>query len=214
MNFNFKAVAPHELLPFIMVLESLSDNVFLVGGAVRDILLDKNPNDFDFVTDVPMDRLIEEFEAGGFTVSQTGVAHMVLNVGFRDTIVEISNFRKDKACDGRHAEVELGTIDDDAHRRDFTINALFLNTKTGEIVDPTGTGVADLKAKVLRFVGRPKDRIKEDFLRVFRFYRFVNKGFTPDPKSLKACREMFTEAHNRVAPERVRVELEKMAGIC
>lgn len=213
MNFDFKAVAPHQLLPFIMVLESLTDNVFLVGGAVRDILLDKQPNDFDFVCDVPMDKLIEEFEAGGFSVTQTGIAHLVLNVGFADTIVEISNFRKDKACDGRHAVVELGTIHDDAHRRDFTVNALFLNTKTGDVVDPTGHGVADLKDKVLRFVGKPKDRINEDFLRVFRFYRFVNKGFTPDPKSLKACREMFNEAHQRVAPERVRVELEKMSNI-
>ena len=213
MIFEFRDKLPLGIFPFMMVLESLTDSVYLVGGSVRDMLLGAHPNDFDFVTDVPMEQLIAEFEAGGFTVTQSGVAHLVLNVGFGDTIVEISNFRKDKACDGRHAVVELGTIDDDAHRRDFTINALFLNTKTGEVVDPTGNGVADLKAKVLRFVGKPKDRIREDYLRGWRAMRFASRGFKLEPKSLRAVREMWKEIYDNSTPERVRVELEKMAGI-
>lgn len=196
-----------------MVLDALSDNNFIVGGATRDFLSGKEPNDWDVVTDIPMDRLITVFEEGGFGVSQTGVAHLVLNVHLGDFIVEISNFRKDTSCDGRHAEVEIGTIDDDAHRRDFTVNALYINTKTNEVVDPTGLGITDLKANTLRFVGRPKDRILEDAIRIIRFYRFITKGFTPDPKSLRACRESFPIMYDHITPERFRVELEKMAGL-
>ena len=127
--------------------------------------------------------------------------------------VEISNFRKDTVCDGRHAEVEIGTIEDDAHRRDFTVNALYINTKTYEVVDPTGQGLTDLRTKVLRFVGRPKDRLKEDWLRGWRFMRFLKKGFVPDPKSLRVVREMWNEIYENSTPERVRMELEKMAGV-
>jgi poly(A) polymerase len=213
VKIDFKRTCPIKLFPIITVLNAFSDNNYVVGGATRDLLMGKTPNDYDIVTDIPMKRLIELFEDGGFEVSLTGVAHFVLNVHFSSYTVEVSNFRKDVVCDGRHAEVELGTIDDDAHRRDFTVNALYINTKTMELIDPTGMGMDDIKTRTLRFVGKPKDRIKEDYLRVIRFYRFVGRGFTPDPKSLKACREMFNEAYTSVAAERVRVEIEKIVGI-
>jgi len=206
----FEKHAPFKLLPFLMVLNAHSDNNFIVGGAVRDLLSGKMPNDYDVVTDIPMAELIVLFEEGGFKVKQTGVAHFVLNVYLDGYEVEISNFRKDLVCDGRQAEVEVGTIVDDAFRRDFTINALYMNTKTGEIVDPTGQGVADVEAKQVRFVGKPQERIREDFLRVFRFYRFVGKGFSPEKKSLKAVRELWNEAYTATTPERARAELEKL----
>ncbi len=209
----FRETCPIQLFPFLMVLEAHTDNTFLVGGACRDLLSNKTPNDYDLVTDIPMDKLIELFTDGGFSVSLTGVAHFVLNVSLADYIVEISNFRKDTNCDGRHADVEIGTIHDDAHRRDFTVNALYINTKTGEVVDPTGMGLDDIKTKTLRFVGKPKDRIREDWLRIFRFFRFISRGYAPDPKSLRACREMFNEAYANTSPERVRNELEKMASL-
>lgn len=212
MAVDFRLTAPKEVFPFLMVLETLSPNVFLVGGAVRDLLLGFKPKDFDFVTDTPMADLVAAFEEGGFKVSQTGVAHFVLNVSLNDFIIEVSNFRKDKVCDGRHADVEVGTITDDANRRDFTVNALYINTRSGEVIDPTNNGLHDIKANVLRFVGRPKDRIREDWLRVFRWYRFLGKGFRPDPKSQRAVREMFNEAFANTTPERVRAELEKMVS--
>lgn len=114
--------------------------------------------------------------------------------------------------DGRRpTEVEIGTIHDDAMRRDFTINALYENPVTGEILDPTGKGLSDVKNRVLRFIGNPKDRIQEDYLRVFRFYRFLAcKGLTPDIKSMKACRQYFNEAYENTTSERVRLELERM----
>jgi len=194
----------------VSVLNNSSDNNYIVGGAVRDMMSDITPHDYDMVTDIPMDVLAELFVDCGFSVTKTGVAHFVLNVSFGGFEVEISNFRKDASCDGRHAVVEVGSIVEDAFRRDFTINAVYLNVKNGEIFDVTGLGVDDIINKKLRFIGSPKDRIVEDYLRVFRFYRFVNKGFTPDKKSLRAVRELFSEAYEKTTPERVRVEMEKM----
>ena len=214
MKVDFRKTCPIKLFPFITVLDSFSSNNFLVGGSVRDLVLGQVPHDYDIVTDIPMHTLITLFEEGGFSVSQTGVSHLVLNVSLGEFLVEISNFRKDVSCDGRHADVAVGTIDDDAHRRDFTVNALYVNTKTSELVDPTGQGMKDLHDRVLRFVGRPKDRIREDAIRILRFYRFVGtKKFTPDPKSMRACREMFGSVYEHLTPERVRLELEKMAGL-
>jgi poly(A) polymerase len=209
----FRDICPVQLFHVEMVLDSLSDNNYLVGGSVRDILIGKVPKDWDIVTDTPMDVLIKEFKKSGMGVKQTGVAHFVLNVYHGGMEFEISNFRKDVVCNGRQAEVEIGTIGDDANRRDFTVNALYVHLKTQEVLDPTGQGIHDIDSNILRFVGKPKDRIREDFLRVFRFYRFLSKGFTPEKKSLKAVREMFSEAYDRTTPERVRMELEKMVGV-
>ena len=213
MKFDFRSHCPKELFPFLMVLNNESENVFIVGGAVRDMLTWKKPYDWDVVTDTPMDRLIEVFEESGFRVTQNGVAHFVLNVYFSDFEVEVSNFRKDVVCNGRQAEVEIGTIEEDAARRDFTINALYINTLTNELIDPNGTGINDVKNGVLRFIGNPKDRIREDYLRATRFYRFISKGFIPEKKSLKAVREMWNEAYKNTTPERVRMEIEKMTKI-
>jgi poly(A) polymerase len=88
-----------------------------------------------------------------------------------------------------------------------------VNTKTFDVKDPTGKFVNDINTKTLRFVGKPKDRIREDFLRIYRFYRFVSKGFKPEKKSLQACREHFNEGTKAVAPERIRAEIEKMIGL-
>ena len=201
---------PPKLLPFVSVLRHLSNEVYVVGGAIRDFHIGKEPKDFDFVTDTPMEELEKIFKESGFGVKTTGVSHFVLNVYKNGYEIEVSNFRKDVVCNGRQAEVEIGTIHDDAHRRDFTVNALYFNINTQEIVDPTGNGINDLTYKILRFVGNPKDRIREDFLRTFRFYRFLRKGFSPDKNSLKAVRSMFNESYANTTPERVRMELEKM----
>jgi len=208
-----KTTFPSELLPFLMVLNSRSSNNYIVGGAVRDLLIGKEPHDYDIVTDIPMDELIELFSNSGFKVKQTGIAHFVLNVYFSGYEVEISNFRKDVVCNGRQASCEIGSINDDSNRRDFTINAVYLSTdfeSDVEFVDPTGQGIQDIEDRVLRFIGKPKDRIKEDFLRVFRFYRFISKGFIPEKNSLKAARELFNTAYENTTAERVRAEIEKM----
>jgi tRNA nucleotidyltransferase/poly(A) polymerase len=209
-----------HLLQIFMVLGALSEKNYLVGGCVRDILRVTIPKDYDLVTDAPIEKLSEAFKTAGWRVEETGKAFLVLSIGKDGKQYEIANFRKDGVyLDGRRPNtVEIGTIEDDAKRRDFTINALYLKpqglTNTikeiyNYVIDPTGRGIDDLSNRILRFVGKPKERIREDYLRVIRFYRFLAKGFSPDPKSLRACRELFNEAYPDITPERVRAELEK-----
>jgi len=208
---NFRESCPKELFPILMVLESVSDNNYVVGGAVRDLLTGKTPNDYDVVTDTPMEELEKLFLNCGFAVTKTGVSHFVLNVHFSGYEVEVSNFRKDKVCNGRQAEVEVGTILDDTLRRDFTVNAVYMHTRTMEIVDLTGQGCQDAKDKVLRFVGNPKDRIREDYLRVWRAFRLQRTGFTFEKKTERALREMFKEAYENSNPQRVLQEMIKLS---
>ena len=205
-----------DLLQIFILLITRSDHNYLVGGCVRDILTGGIPDDYDIVTDIPMPDLKKVFaEAGGWKVKETGENFLVLNASRGGRNYEIANFRKEGVyLDGRRPEkVEIGTIEEDAARRDFTVNAMYLEPFTWEFIDPLGKGKSDVETRTLRFIGKAKDRIREDYLRVFRFYRFLRKGYRPDPKSLRACRELFDEAYAKTTPERVRVEVEKMAGL-
>ena len=205
----------NDLLQIFMILSQFSNKNYLVGGCVRDKFLGLKPNDYDICTDIPLDIMTPSFEKNGWKVKECGEAFLVLNISKNGNQYEIANFRKDGVyLDGRRPEsVEIGTIEEDAQRRDFTINALYYDPFTNEILDPTGKGLTDIKDKRLRFIGKPTDRIQEDMLRVFRFYRFLKKGFNPDRRSLKACRKFYTLAHENTTPERVRMEIEKMAGV-
>lgn len=200
-----------QLVQVFMILDTHSKNNYLVGGSVRDYVLGKTAADYDFVTDVPMGQLEELFKEAGWKVNATGKAFLVLSISKDGEQYEVANFRKDGVyLDGRRPEsVTIGTIDEDARRRDFTINALYMRLD-GTIIDPLNQGLQDIEKKILRFIGKPEDRIKEDFLRVFRFYRFLSKGYRPDQKSLIACRTLFNEAYEKTTPERVRAELEKL----
>lgn len=229
---------PNSLFQAMSLLKSESKEVYLVGGYVRDSMLKKPSKDYDLVTDVPMDKIEEIFSANGWKVDATGANFLVMNVSkkvnvererfIQDTprrgsvvtevveethIYEIANFRKDGvSTDGRRPDsVEIGTMLEDAQRRDFTINAMYFDPFTGITSTPIKESLRDIMSGTLRFIGNPKDRIEEDYLRVFRFYRFMNtKGLTADKKSLKACREMFNKAYELTTPERVRNEIERM----
>jgi tRNA nucleotidyltransferase (CCA-adding enzyme) len=196
----------------INILKMFSSESCLVGGAVRDIIAGYEENDYDFVTDTGYDILTEVFEMNGFKCIETGLQFLVLNISKDGMKYEIANFRKDGTyTDGRRPDsVSIGTIDDDANRRDFSIGALYYNLKTGHVLDPTGLGLLDLSNKTLCFVGNPENRLNEDLLRVYRFYRFICKGFKPESNSLTAVRRHFKCAQKTVAPERVKDELEKM----
>ena len=197
----------------LYLLGQVSRNNYIVGGCVRDGFLGLSIKDYDIVTDVHMDVSKPLLKEAGFNVKECGEAFLVLNVSKDGEQFEIGNFRKEGVyLDGRRpTQVEIGTLQEDAVRRDFTINALYENPITGEILDPTSRGLSDIKNRVLRFIGNPKDRIQEDYLRLFRFYRFLaTKNLTADPKSLKACRQFFNEAYEKTTPERVRLELERL----
>lgn len=202
----------NSLLQLLMLVRSISKNTFLVGGCVRDMLLKKDPKDYDIVTDADMQSLTPLLEYNGWEIKGVGDHFLVHVVSKGGEMYEIANFRKETGfSDGRRPDkVEVGTLYEDAARRDFTINSIYYEPFTNNFIDPNG-GIGDLESGILRFIGKPQDRIKEDYLRVFRFYRFLAiLGFTGHPKSLRACRELFNEAYLNTTPERVRMEIERM----
>lgn len=205
MNLN------NNLLQIFMILRGFSQNNYLVGGCVRDSLIGREPKDFDIVTDVHMDTIETAFIDNGWTVDSVGKQFLVMFVSKNGEQYEIANFRKDVGfSDGRRPdEAIIGDLTTDAARRDFTVNSIYYDPINGSYLDPN-KGMKDAEERILRFIGKPQDRIREDYLRIFRFYRFLSKGFTPDKKSLKACRELFTEAYGHITPERVRMEVERM----
>jgi len=203
-------------LEVMSILSSFSKNSSMVGGSVRDIILKKKPKDFDFVTDINYDRIKNIFKEHDFQVKEVGKQFLVVIVSKNGMDYEIANFRKDGTYkDGRRPEsVEIGTIFDDAKRRDFTINAIYYNLLSKEVIDPNLEGIFDIENKVLKFIGNPEDRIQEDYLRVIRFYRFISKTkFTPDKRSLKEVRRNFEDAQKKVSSERFRNEIERIIGL-
>lgn len=227
-------IFPNSLLTIFLILSSESDNNYIVGGSVRDYLIGKEPNDFDLVSDIPYERLVTLFNESDWELNETGKEFLVLRVSkyfpierydamtntyfYEDERIEyeIANFRSDgkSFSDGRRPDqVEIGDMATDSERRDFTINALYMNPMTMDIIDPTGQGIEDVENRTLRFIGNAKKRIQEDYLRVFRAYRFSSKGFKPTNKTRKVVREMFNKAYEVTAPERVRMEIEKMSNL-
>jgi tRNA nucleotidyltransferase/poly(A) polymerase len=177
------------------------------------MLLGKNPKDYDIVTDAKMDALAKDLEENNWKIDAVGENFLVYVVSKNHRQFEIAHFRKESGfTDGRRPDhVEIGTLEEDAARRDFTINSIYYNPIRDTYVDPNN-GRADLHNKVLKFIGRPKDRIGEDYLRVFRFFRFLGThNLVADARSLRACREMFNEAYSKTNPERVRMEIERMS---
>jgi poly(A) polymerase len=182
----------------------------LVGGCVRDLLLGRDPKDYDVATDARPEQIVEVFPGSGLVGAQFGVV-MVRGKGSADDYiaVEVATFRSDlEYRDGRRPEGVLfeSSPREDALRRDFTINGLFLDPVSGEKFDYVG-GMADLANHVIRAIGNPKTRFQEDHLRLIRAVRFAARfGFRIDPLTLDAMREM-APAIRKVAPERVRDEL-------
>ncbi len=181
---------------------------FMVGGCVRDFLLDKAPHDVDFTTNATPKQMKECFES--FNVIETGIKHGTLTVLVNHTPYEITTYRIDgEYLDNRRPQsVEfVGDIKRDLARRDFTINALAYNPSVG-FVDCFG-GLQDLKAGIIRCVREPMERLEEDALRILRALRFsAVLGYEIEPATAKAC---FKLAHllKNISAERVAVELFK-----
>lgn len=157
----------------VAALTARGGAVRLVGGAVRDTLLGLPVADIDLATPLTPDKVTEKLEAVGIKVVPTGIAHGTVTAIASHDRHEITTLRRDVETDGRRATVAFADDwRDDAARRDFTINALYADPKTGAIDDYFG-GLADLDAGRIRFIGDAATRIAEDHLRILRFYRFV-----------------------------------------
>jgi poly(A) polymerase len=181
-----------------------------VGGCVRDALLSRAIADIDIATPERPERASELLHAAGIKVVPTGIEHGTVTAVLPQRIFEVTSLRRDVETFGRHARVEYGADwAEDAARRDFTMNALFLDAG-GAILDTVG-GVADLRAGEVRFVGDAEQRIREDVLRLLRFYRFyAHYGRREaDAKARAACRKL-AQLLPTLSVERVATELQKL----
>ena len=193
------------------ILEQLNRNGkgFLVGGAVRDKILNKDPGDYDFATDIEYSELKRIF--AGYNPKEMGAHFGILMINVNGKSYEIAKFRKETGVYNSRYPKEIKfvkTIEEDLARRDFTINSIAYSEQTG-IVDLYG-GRQDIRRKVIRFVGKPKLRIEEDALRILRAFRFISKlGFNLDRKTAEAIykkRKFLT----KISKERIFDELSKI----
>jgi poly(A) polymerase len=153
------------------MLEQGGAQALFVGGCVRNALLGAPVGDIDIATDATPDRVMKLARDAGLRAVPTGVDHGTVTVISGKIPHEITTFRRDLRTDGRHADVAFGTdVAEDAARRDFTMNALYADAR-GQVQDPLG-GLDDLKARRVRFIGNADARIREDYLRALRYFRF------------------------------------------
>jgi poly(A) polymerase len=200
----------------IAVLDALEGGgarAWFVGGCVRDGLLGLEAGDIDIATDAPPDRVTRLVEDAGLRAVPTGADHGTVTVVADHFPVEVTTLRRDVATDGRRATVAFtDRIEEDAERRDFTVNALYA-TRRGEVLDPVEQGLDDLRARRIRFIGYPHDRIREDYLRILRFFRFhawyADPGQGMDADGLAASAEL-AEGIDRLAKERIGMEMRKL----
>ncbi|MFC3711804.1 CCA tRNA nucleotidyltransferase [Sphingoaurantiacus capsulatus] len=194
------------------ILAALGADTRIVGGAVRDALLGIEVADVDLATRLKPEAVVKTLEAAGIKAVPTGIAHGTITAVSDGGIFEVTTLRRDVSTNGRHAEVAFSEDwQEDASRRDFTINALYADPATGEIFDYFG-GLDDLKDRRVRFIGDPLKRIAEDHLRILRFFRFHARfGGEPHPESLEACA---TRANDLMALSRERIRDELLKLLC
>lgn len=199
-------LAEPRLRRLLAVLDGDGEEARVVGGAVRDALFGRKVKDVDLTTTALPEETMRRARAAGFKVVPTGIEHGTLTVIVGGEPFEVTTLREDVETDGRHAVVRFGRdFAADALRRDFTINALSVRAD-GEIRDYTG-GLADIAAGRVRFIGSARGRIREDYLRILRFFRFFAEYARGpvDPDGLHAAIHE-RAGLERLSRERIRVE--------
>ena len=190
------------------VLRADGKQAYLVGGCVRDLVLGREPADYDICTDARPDLVQKLFPHSLAVGAKFGVI-LVVEEGMQ---VEVATFRSDIGySDGRHPDhvVYSLTPQEDVQRRDFTINGLLMDPATGEVLDFVG-GRSDLRAGIVRAIGDPRQRFAEDKLRMLRAVRFAARfGFQIEPQTMAAAQDFATQI-TQVSPERIRDELTKL----
>ena len=224
-SFNFIKKIKRNLFPFYKnkelrfvfnkLQEGFSTDVItarFVGGCVRKYLSNDEVDDIDIATVLSSDDIKEKFKNTNFKIIDTGISHGTITLISKKLKLELTTLRKDLVTDGRHAEVEY--IDNwrlDSERRDFTINAIYLD-KNGNIFDPQN-GKNDLKNKNVKFIGDPQKRIEEDYLRIIRFIRFkIMYDFKVEPTTFKAIK-LNLDGIKKISKDRILVELFKILNL-
>jgi len=197
------------------ILDGENKKTRAVGGIVRDTIMGRNgeKTDIDFATEILPNEVMERAKKANIAYYPTGIEHGTITLRIGKKTFEVTTLRQDKKTDGRHAEVSFGT--DwlvDAKRRDFTINALYLDM-SGELFDPLN-GLEDCLTFRVKFIGKADNRIKEDKLRVYRFFRFSashgEQNF--DAMGLRACKK-FANDLGEISAERIGAEMLKILSL-
>jgi|TARA_X000000950_G_scaffold239253_1_gene291709 tRNA nucleotidyltransferase (CCA-adding enzyme) len=206
----FRQVMTPELRTLGKTFTGNGYSIRVVGGAVRDLALKKMPKDVDLATDATPDQMIELFKDNNIRYKPTGLQHGTITAIIDRVPYEITTLRADKETDGRHAKVEY--VKDwkaDAKRRDLTYNAMSVDF-SGKLFDYYG-GMDHLQDRVSKFVGDPGERIKEDYLRILRYFRFQSRLEDPnwDNSTLGAIKDN-VGGLSKISPERIWSEVKKL----
>jgi poly(A) polymerase len=196
-----------EMRRLLDVLGARAGETRFVGGCVRDTLLKLPVSDVDLATKIEPRDVLDRLKGAAIKAVPTGLAHGTVTAVIEGRPVEVTTLRRDVATDGRRATIAY-TDDwrEDAARRDFTINALTADPASGTVYDYFG-GLADLRARRVRFIGDPYVRIAEDHLRILRFFRFHARfgAGRPDEAALEACtaraNDLMALSRERIADE-------------
>lgn len=204
----------HLLTPDIKKIGELfkqsGHEIRVVGGAVRDAVLGKEPKDIDLATTATPEEMVEIAQKHNIKYIETGLQHGTITMVINGEPYEITTLRIDKETDGRHAKVEwTRSFKEDAARRDLTFNAMSVNMN-GNLHDYFG-GVKDLKSGRAKFVGDTTQRIEEDYLRILRYFRFLGRQTNPskDEEDLEKIRQA-SVGLEKISGERIWAELSKI----
>jgi len=195
----------------VALLESKGFKSYLVGGCVRDLIMKRPLTDIDITTDATPDQVMDIFAGREIFAIPTGLDHGTVTVVVNGNNIEVTTFRTGVSSDGRKSKVGFGkTLEEDLLRRDFTINAIAFNPTENSYIDPYG-GQRDIKKGLIKAVGTPLKRFREDYLRMFRAHRFeAVLEFTMAPETLAAVKSAAGEKWQKViSVERIREEINK-----
>ena len=225
LNFNFLKNIKSFIFPFYrnkdlkFIFKKLQEGIpedkvaaRFVGGCVRKHLSNEKIDDIDIATILTTDQIKEKFKDTNLKVIDTGVKHGTVTIVSKNHKVELTTLRKDIKTDGRHAEVEYtDSWQQDSERRDFTINAIYMDIN-GKLYDPQ-MGTVDLKNKNIKFIGDPQKRIEEDYLRIVRFIRFkVMYDIVVEPTTSDAIKQNL-DGIQKISKERILIELLKILSL-
>ena len=215
-NFIFPFYRDKDLKYIFKILQDgIPENKIaarFVGGCVRKHLLNEKIDDIDIATILTTDQIKEKFKDTNFKLINTGIKHGTITIVSENHKIELTTLRKDIKTDGRHAEIEY--TDDwiqDSERRDFTINAIYLDIN-GKLFDPQ-MGTIDLKNRNIKFIGDPQKRIEEDYLRIIRFIRFKIMYDTAIESTTSKAIKQNLDGIKKISKERILIELLKILDL-
>ena len=224
-NFSFIEKIKRKIFPFYkdsdlkFVFEKLNEGsekqtktAMFVGGCVRKHLLNQDIDDIDIATSLKTDKIKEIFQNTKYNIIDSGIKHGTVTLVSNKLKLELTTLRKDIKTDGRHAEIEYtDSWQEDSNRRDFTINAIYLDIN-GKIFDPQ-LGTQDLKNSNIKFIGDPQKRIEEDYLRIIRFIRFsIEYGSEIEKTTIEAIK-LNLDGIKKISKERIILELFKILSL-